>query len=514
MLKKLRVALALIFFVPIVLLFLDFTGLLRGVFGWTATVQLLPAALASHFVILGVWIVVTLLVGRIYCSTVCPLGVMQDAIYAISRRRKRYRNKYSRPLQWLRVAFLIVFIVLMACGMASVAALIAPYSTFGRIVTSLFQPLYIAANNLLADGAKAVGSYAFYPADLWMRSAVALAVAAITFIVIAVLAWRGGRTWCNTVCPVGTVLGFLSRFALLKPRIDAQRCVSCGQCSRQCKASCIDHKAKTIDYTRCVDCMNCLTVCRKGALRFSMKGESIKSNNSNKSIESNQSNETKETNQSEKAASAVDTGRRHFLLTAALATTAATVAEAQKKVDGGYAPIQKREEPKRRTKITPPGSQSMRNLSQRCTACLLCVSECPNGVLRPSKEWDSLLRPTMSYERGFCRPECTRCADVCPTGAIRPITAEQKTAIQIGHAVWNPHLCLTATKHQRCGNCARHCPAGAITMVPMNPDDPTSSYIPSIDETRCIGCGGCENHCPVRPLPAIYVEGHEVHREI
>lgn len=507
MLKKIRVAVALLFFVPILLLFLDFTGALRGLFGWAATAQLLPAVLAMHFVIVVAWIVITLLVGRIYCSTACPLGVMQDVLWRIGGGKRRRRVSYSRPMWWLRWLLLIVFVALMACGMASVAALIAPYSTFGRIATSLFQPIYIAANNLMASGAEAVGSYAFYPADLWIRSGAALAVAAITFIIIAFLALRGGRTWCNTVCPVGTVLGLLAKKSLLGPRIDAEKCVSCGLCERRCKASCIDSKAKRIDMSRCVDCMNCLAVCRKGALKYGKKSRNTEQKTSVSSTENPDFiGDKKET--------AADTGRRHFLLMAAMAAGAGAMAQAQKKIDGGFAPIHPREESRRLTPTTPPGSLSARNMARRCTACLLCVSECPNGVLRPSRELGSFLRPVMSFERGFCRPECTHCADVCPTGAIRPITAEQKSATQIGHAVWNPHLCLTASKHERCGNCARHCPAGAITMVPINPDDPTSSYMPAVDETRCIGCGSCENHCPVRPLPAIYVEGHEVHREI
>jgi formate hydrogenlyase subunit 6/NADH:ubiquinone oxidoreductase subunit I len=120
----------------------------------------------------------------------------------------------------------------------------------------------------------------------------------------------------------------------------------------------------------------------------------------------------------------------------------------------------------------------------------------------------------MSYERGYCRPECTRCSDICPAGAIRPISVEEKSSIQIGHAVVNLDNCVVNTDGVKCGNCARHCPVGAIRMVRKNPDDPKSLMIPTVNEERCIGCGACENLCPARPFTAIHVEGHEVHKMI
>lgn len=124
------------------------------------------------------------------------------------------------------------------------------------------------------------------------------------------------------------------------------------------------------------------------------------------------------------------------------------------------------------------------------------------------------MQPEMSYERGYCRPECTKCSEVCPAGAIRPITREEKTGIQIGHAVWVKANCVVLTDGVSCGNCARHCPSGAIQMVPSDPNDENSLKIPVVNTERCIGCGACENLCPARPFSAIYVEGHERHRNI
>ena len=188
--------------------------------------------------------------------------------------------------------------------------------------------------------------------------------------------------------------------------------------------------------------------------------------------------------------------------------------EAQKKkVDGGLAVVEDKVAPKRATHILPAGAFSAQHFAQHCTSCQLCVSACPNGVLRPSTDLSRFMQPEMSYERGYCRPECTRCADVCPTNAIRPITAEQKSSTRIGHAVWVKKNCIPLTDGVECGNCARHCPSGAIQMVAKDAADENSPKIPVVNTERCIGCGACENLCPARPFSAIYVEGHERHSE-
>ena len=200
-------------------------------------------------------------------------------------------------------------------------------------------------------------------------------------------------------------------------------------------------------------------------------------------------------------------------MTATIAATAALRAQ-EKTVDGGLAAIADKKIPDRKTKIVPPGARSIRNLESHCTACQLCVAACPNGVLRPSTDLGSMMQPESSYERGYCRPECTRCSEVCPAGAINPITVADKSSVQIGHAVWVKDNCIPLTDGVECGNCARHCPVGAITMVHSDADDENSLKIPVVNTERCIGCGACENLCPSRPFSAIYVEGHEVHRVI
>ena len=544
MLRKIRTTLALVVFVLITLLFLDVTGTLHRWFGWLASIQFWPALLAMHVGVVAMLVVLTLVFGRIYCSVICPLGVMQDVISRLHGMRKKNRFTYSKEKRWLRYGVLAVFVASALAGVNAVVSLLAPYSSYGRIAGSLMKPVYEAGNNVLAAVAEHFNSYAFYSVDVWMKSLPTLVVASVTLVVIAVMAWRGGRTYCNTICPVGTILSFLSRFSWLKVRIDGSKCVDCGLCTKNCKASAIDFKNHRIDYSRCVVCGDCIDKCRKGAISLSSRRADKQTSRRADKQTSGQADELtsgqvdkltsgqvdKQTGKQANNANllvnssagdlsavnslSVDTGRRSFLLGLAVASTAAAMAQEKKKVDGGLAAIEDKVAPERLTPITPPGSLSAQHFAQHCTACQLCVSNCPNGVLRPSTDLSTFMQPTMSYERGYCRPECTKCGDVCPTGAINPITRAQKSATQIGHAVWIKKNCVPLTDGVECGNCARHCPTGAITMVPVDPKDERSLKIPAVNEARCIGCGACENLCPARPFSAIYVEGHEVHREV
>ena len=264
--------------------------------------------------------------------------------------------------------------------------------------------------------------------------------------------------------------------------LDAEKCVGCNRCARNCKASCIDVEHHRIDYSRCVVCMDCIDTCHKNAIAYELRPKTRKPGKEEK----------RESGREENPAGL---SRRSFLsLTGVFAAHTALRAQ-EKLTDGGLAVIEQKKIPRRATPIVPAGAASLRNMAHHCTGCQLCVAVCPNGVLWPSEKLTSLMQPEMSYERGYCRPECTKCSEVCPAGAILPVTAAEKSSVQIGHAVWIRANCVPLTDGVDCGNCARHCPSEAITMVPSDTADPDSPKIPVVNTERCIGCGACAEAC-------------------
>ncbi|MDY2860916.1 MAG: 4Fe-4S dicluster domain-containing protein, partial [Candidatus Cryptobacteroides sp.] len=247
---------------------------------------------------------------------------------------------------------------------------------------------------------------------------------------------------------------------------------------------------------------NCLDSCRFGALKYRMAWNR-KACGASGTVQDNAEVSTEEGKH--------NAGRRAFISSSVIAATAIALEAQEKKVDGGYAAVTAKKAPERTNPIVPFGAVGLRHFHQHCTRCQLCVSQCPNDVLRPSTSLDRLMLPEMSYENGWCRPECTKCSEVCPAGAILEITPEEKTAIHVGTASVDLDLCVVNRDNVHCGNCARHCPAGAIMMVRKNPDDENSLRIPTVLEDRCIGCGACEFLCPSRPYSAIHVNGRIDH---
>ena len=467
MLRKIRIILAAVVFVGITLLF---TGIGNQWWGWLAKLQFLPATLrligsatlGNIAVVLGI-LLLTLLAGRIYCSVICPLGVFQDLVIWLRRTLSKFikplrkRFKFNKERRWVRYPVAALVIGCIIADLQIVVAMIGPYSAYGRMVKSVIGP---------------------GPAPL-------LIAAAVTFVVIFLCAWIWGRAWCNTVCPVGTVLGCVSKFQIFGVKVDEDKCVKCGACSHACKASCIEEGTLKIDYSRCVDCFTCIDTCKKNAISF---GRTRK-------VPAQAVDDTP------------DNGRRNFIATGALLVGTGIAASAQNmKLDGGLAPVEPKTALERDPRLVPPGAGSVDNFYDKCTACQLCVQNCPNGVLRPSTDLEHFLQPQMGYEKGFCRPECTACSEVCPSGAIVKVNRDAKTLIRIGTAVVNQYICLAAKGEEQCGNCARHCPTGAITMTEVD-----GTRRPVVAEEQCIGCGHCEYLCPVRPESAITVKGLQTH---
>lgn len=490
MLKNLRVIVSIILFALITFYFLDFAALMPDSFHALAHIQFVPAIVGGSFIILAVLIVLTLLFGRVYCSSICPMGIYQDIVAWVSRKtaKKKKRYKFSKAKNILRWTTLAIVIVSFIIGFPVLLALLDPYSAFGRIVTNVFRPVYMAGNNVLESIFTSFGNYTFYKIEVTILDVFTFISAITTLLTIGFFAWRYGRTYCNTLCPVGTLLGFLSKFSFFKVRIDSSMCNGCGACAMKCKASCIDSKNHKVDDTRCVSCFNCLDSCKHSALSYAPYKK--KNTVTDKKAETN-------------------SNRRQFITTAITTVITVPAAMAKNKIAGVFTD---KDIPTRQTAISPPGAQSTEHLLHHCTSCHLCVSRCPSRVIKPAfMEYglEGIMQPVMTYEKGFCNYNCTVCTDVCPNHALLPLTREEKNMLQIGRVHFVHDICVVITDGNNCGACAEHCPTQAVTMIPYK----DGLTIPHITPDICVGCGGCEFICPVRPSRAIFVEGHTEHRK-
>lgn len=418
---------------------------------------------------------------------VCPLGALQDIISFISKKiNKRKKYKFSKPQTKLRYSILIITILSFLAGSIFAVNILDPYSGFGRIIAQFFKPVLIFLNNLASGMLEKMKLYWLYPAEIRGFRITALILPAASLILIGWFAYRKGRLYCNTICPVGSLLGFISNFSLYKIEIDTAVCENCGHCGTVCKSSCIDVKNKTVDFTRCVSCFNCFEICPTLGLKYK--------NSYTKRIPALSSEE--------------ENDRRKFLLSAsAFFLGYAGISFGQNKVKVytlNTVPIFKK------YAVSPPGSQSIERFNGICTSCNLCVSACPTQVLQPSfLEYGiaGMFQPRFDNSAGYCNFDCTKCGEVCPTGAILPLKKEEKKLTQVGRAKFVKEDCVVETQKTDCGACSEHCPTKAVHMIPYN-----NLFLPEVREDYCVGCGACEHACPTVPYKAIYVEGNPVHK--
>lgn len=542
-LKWLRVAAALFVAGGLVLALVDFRGLVpSGTAHLRAVLQLVPAlvslasgAALAHTAAAATVLLLTLALGRVYCSVICPLGLLQDAIIRLAGWLRRGRNpaaRFAPARTWLRHVFLCGTVVAVLAGAGGVAlALLDPYSAFGRIAVDLFRPVVTAANNLLVGPAGALGLGGWYRVNPQWVAVGALVVPVVTLVLVATMAALRGRLYCNTVCPVGTALGLLSRRAAFRLQIQPGACRKCAACLGVCKAQCIDLRGGAIDFSRCVACYNCVGACPENAIGYRFAWRPDRAAAAKKTPAPTAPAAATATPAASLArvaeAPATDPRRRGFIAAVALgAAGLVSVAPAAEPHGADGAPDEGGSHgPRRRRRhghgrgdgegggspvISPPGSRSIERLLELCTGCHLCVSACPTQVLVPAfleYGWSGLDKPHMAYAHAFCNFDCRRCAEVCPTGAIEILALADKQLTRIGKARFVEDRCVVVANGTDCAACSEHCPTKAVETVPYR----DNLRVPRVDHSLCIGCGACEYACPVKPVKAITVTGERVH---
>jgi ferredoxin-type protein NapF len=513
-LKYTRATLGIVVLALLAAAFVDFRGLVDEELSHAlASVQFVPAAVslatgASLTVAALVILAATLVFGRVYCSVLCPLGLLQDAIARISGwlHLKPKLLRYTKPATWVRQTFLWATVAGIAAGWAGLTlALLDPYSIFGRIGSMLFRPVVTLVNNWLVGPANAAGIDALYRVTPQWAAAGALAIPAAMMLLVAVLSARRGRLYCNTVCPVGTLLGLFSARAAWRLEINKDRCRKCGDCIRACKAQCIDLRSGTIDHSRCVACYDCMSACGESGIHHRFRWKPA--------AKPTPADAPKPVASAPDTSAPQDQSRRAFITGTAAALTAAsgigTLILAQLSTSEGKKP-DAAGNPVRPSPICPPGSGGVDRFLDRCTACQLCVSACTTHVLQPAfleYGFAGIMKPRLDFSHAFCNFECNRCTEVCPDGAILPLALADKKLTRLGVASIDYGKCIVKQHGTDCAACAEHCPTQAVSTVPYG----DNLRLPTMHPELCIGCGACEYACPVRPTRAITVQGHTAH---
>ena len=566
-LKIFRVTAATAIFIAALLSFLNFS------MGWETNhilhIQFVPALLSIAAGTLGValpliiLLLLTLIFGRVYCSFLCPTGILQDIIGRLARpftRRTRTNphspgagthntsagshstgttagsststgsstnSGYHKPHSILRYIILIATGLLFALGLAWPLTLLDPYSLFGKIASQFFGSIEIFLNNALANIFPNSIPYLKYTSI----ATISFIYGTIALITLILFSAAHGRLYCNTICPVGTLLGLIGSKSLFQIRIDSNACKHCNACAKNCKSNCIDIKGQKVDTERCVVCFNCLQHCKFGALHYSLRRPAASSNSRTSAGSSTSSTSACSTaSTSATSASAASSTSTSAASTQPSATTACSAPS--EKVDKGlrttlaglaglgtailahkgtgsrFIPIKEYREKhlpenlraSQELGIMPPGAGRLEHFKQNCTGCYACVAACPGDVIKPATfEYgpDGILLPTLKYNGHFCGYECNACSNACPSGALSPLTLKEKKRTAIGKAIYMAGKCIVFQAGTDCGACDEHCPTKAITMVPV----PGKSflYYPKLNRDLCIGCGGCEYICPQKP---------------
>lgn len=461
-------------------IFLDFDPLI-----------LITTILSAHtvqglFFLSLVTILLTILLGRVFCGWVCPLGTLNNIVGSLKRTRS-YKVRYWHRLKYYILIFLLTssLLSLQLVGIMDPLSLlirslsVSLYPQFNYGIRSIFDGIYsfnIKGLTVLSEAIysllkKTVLSFqqTFYQQNAFIG---------MLFLLILGLNLIEKRFWCRYLCPLGALLGILSRYSILK-RTLSEGCTSCGVCSKVCQGGADPDKKEGWKDYECYYCFNCDDICPNNAVSFGFSGK--------------------------KKAEALDLGRRRVFTSVVAGIMTVPFLRAN--------PLSKKEFLNHRL-IRPPGSIDEREFLKRCVRCGECMKVCITNGLQPTlleAGLEGIWSPVLIPKMGYCEYRCTLCGQVCPTGAIKRLSLKEKERIKIGLAMIDKGRCLPYAHGRPCIVCEEVCPTPKkaiwfekVTVKDRNGRDLTVQQ-PRVDLELCIGCGICEAKCPVIDRPAIYV---------
>jgi len=417
-------------------------------------------------------VLLTLVFGRVFCGWLCPVGTLHHLIsWAAGPLHKRDRMDRNRWRPHFRLKYLLLTALLVT-------------SLFGSLQIGLLDPLSLALRSL-AGGLVPAGQAALAPHSspprlvqwAWLTGTVFLAL-------LAVNVWIP-RWFCRALCPLGALLGWISRAAIFRIEVDRSGCTDCRLCAVDCQGA--DEPFGDHRVSECHVCLNCVGVCPEVSIRYRAFAPTAA------------------------PAGGVDLSRRQILGSALAGLGAVPLLRAS-----GAPPAALPAEA-----IRPPGALPEEEFLARCVRCGACGNACPTGAIQPSvgeAGIEALWTPVVVPRRGWCEPSCTLCGRVCPSGAIAPLSAEEKGwtrpegyGVRIGTAFLDRGRCLPWGMATPCIVCEEVCPTTpkAVRLEEASAPDPRGRTVrlqrPSVDPAACVGCGLCEAKCPVADRAAIRI---------
>lgn len=455
---------------------------LVGLASMIAGRRIIPAMLVGALIALAAAVVL----GRAWCGWICPLGTLLD--WAPAAAAKRHE---ADPRPWLRQVkyFLLLLIAVLALFGNLTFLIFDPLTLLYRSATTAFWPALVALINAAepilyripplqgpVDAFEAATRGVLLPT---LQPVYGLGVfLALLLIGIAGLNLVRDRFWCRYLCPLGGLLGLVSKVALLR-RTVGEGCIECQRCARACPTGTIDEARRfESDPAECTMCLECAPVCARSSQHFAWRTRPA-------------------------AWRAYDPTRRQFAAAAGAAVVAVGLFAAE--------PTSRQDHP---LLIRPPGSQTPEFLN-RCIRCGICLKVCPTSGLQPGIAqggWRGLWTPVLTPRLGHCDYGCNACGQACPTGAIPPLSLAEKRKVVIGRAYVDRSRCIPWVDGRNCIVCEEMCPLPDKAIVLEDAETRnlvTGEMIavrrPVVIAERCIGCGICENRCPVNGEAAIRV---------
>lgn len=361
-------------------------------------------------------VILTLLFGRIYCAFLCPLGIYQEILTILFHPFYKKRKSSILPAKHYVFAYFLAAVLFGTFfgGTVLLLRMLDPYSVSGSTFTGAYFGLGFA-------------------------------------LALAVLVFFKKRFFCTNICPVGAVLGLISRFSLFKIRIDENKCKMCSLCAKSCPCGSIDFKNHTVNNETCIKCFKCLCSCEHAALYYGVP--------KSKPVEFSL--------------------KRRQLLTAGAVLLVFGAA-----FKGGIT-LSKKIASKVKNVILPAGAGNPKDFANRCLNCNLCVQNCRMKIIKPATKEIPFVH--LDYgQSAYCAYNCHKCSSVCPSGAIKRINLKQKQNTKIANAVINEDLCI------KCGVCSFECPKKIIIKK--------RGEFPVVQFDKCIGCGKCASVCPAKAI--------------